>query len=313
MINPKGLPRSMQYAFEMLVSAQSPSDLKPTKVQELGSLSCVGYKVPSVIDACVCIFCSDHGIAVDSVSSLACDFASQSYKQLSKGHGIPFVLGECYSINVKVFDSSFGGPTKHIAYSNAMNVREYLKCLRLGWKVGVETKCNILGVGEVGAGATSAAAALTCLILNMNPEKIVGCGSGISQSQIENKISLIRLALDRVQATDIITILCQIGGKEIVSIMGAILGASATGKIVVLDGFVTCIAALLAEIIRPGISSQFICCTRTNEPGHRLLAAHLGLKPFMHIGHTCGMGLGCFFSIQICKGAASLCFQTPDT
>jgi len=189
-----------------------------------------------------------------------------------------------------------------------MTQTEYLKCLSIGWNTVRHSSCNLVGIGEVGAGGTSTATALASILLDLSPEYLLGRGSGISETQLRIKANLINLALARCQYTaSISNLLIQIGGKELVSMVGAILGSYAYGKIVVLDGFITCVSALIAEKLFPGISSCLLCCTRTNEPGQQKIAEVLQLNPFMNLGHSCGMGFGCFFSIQACM--ASICLN----
>lgn len=307
MIHRRGLPKLMRSELQ----ARSLLDLyKPDNYvsQDLGSIGPLAAILPDIIDACVFIFCSDHGVAAEDVTTLPQDFAAMSYNTFSKGEGIPFSLGKCFDIKVAALDCSLGCPTEHIAYCNAMTTREYLKCLHIGWKAVVGTSSNLIGIGEVGAGGTTTATALASILLDIDPERLLGHGSGISDSQLKTKSSLIKLAVNRVKnTTDIVSLMSQIGGKEIVSMVGAILGSYSRGKVVVLDGFITCVAGLIAETLFPGVSSCFLCCTKTNEPGQKFIADQIGLDPFMHIGHSCGMGLGCFFSIQACK--ASLCLS----
>ena len=307
MVNIKGLPASM---YSKLLKQAHRLDHKSRHVgsSEFGSIGDLARALPDQIKPCVFIFCSDHGIAADNISILPQDFAARSYKDFSHGLGIPFSLGECFNIEVKAFDCSLGNPTKHISYCNAMTPREYLKCLCIGWNAVRHSCCNLIGIGEVGAGGTSTATALASILLDIEPEYLLGHGSGISESQLRLKANLINLALDRVHYTaDLSTLMIQIGGKEIVSMVGAILASYAHGKTVVLDGFITCVSALIAEKLFPGISSCLLCCTRTNEPGQQKIAEVLKLNPFIHLGHSCGMGFGCFFSVQACK--ASFCLN----
>ena len=306
MINPKGLPRSME--VRMIKSLNNLFSSKVRNVRrDCGALSIISSVIPESIDPCVMIFCSDHGIAIEDVTTLSKDFASRTYTEFSRGIGLPFELGRCFDIKVMAIDSSLGTPTKHIAYTNAMTTREYLRCLRIGWEAAVSSQCNLIGIGEIGAGGTTSATALASILLDIDPEKLLGYGSGINERQMKKKDMLIRLAIARSShAKDVVTLLTQIGGKEMVSMVGAILGAFSRGKIVVLDGFITCVAALIAEKLCPGVSSYLLCYTRTNEPGQLIIASQIGLNPFIYTGHTCGMGFGCFFSIQFCRGAACL-------
>lgn len=274
---------------------------------DIGSLQHLAENLPDKLDACVIVHCADHGIAANGVSALPNNYAAAAFIDLSEGLGIPFALGRCFDIDVLPLDCSLGCPTQDISLADAMSTREYLRCLRIGWNAVLSTSVSLVGIGELGAGGTTAAAALASVLLRLDPSGFVGHGSGISDQQIELKMGLVRKVVDRCAHIDSVTeLMVRIGGKDIVSMVGSILAAYSTGRTVVLDGFITCVAGLLAEQIVPGISSSMLCCASTNEPGQVIVSGCLGLNPFMHIGHRCGMGLGCFFGIQACRGSSCL-------
>ncbi|OYU44274.1 MAG: hypothetical protein CFE44_13850 [Burkholderiales bacterium PBB4] len=281
-----------------------------TRVAELtcGRLADISLLVGCREKSEVIIFCCDHGVARRGVTKLPPDYAKQKYCELVAGIGIAFQLGKAFSVPVHAIDCSMGSPSRDICDEDAMTQLELQKSLVLGWDQACGSDCELIGIGELGAGNTTSAAALASIFLNEPPADCVGTGSGIETSQIPEKLRAVEIALERVEGkcestTDALR---RLGGKEIVAMCGAILGAHSCGKLVVLDGFVTCVAALAAVRIWPESRNSLICCTTTDEKGQALAVRRLGLSPFMNIGHTCGQGFGSFFGLEFCRSSRYL-------
>lgn len=246
------------------------------------------------------VFCCDHGVAMRGVTLLPPDYAMQEYRRICNSEGPACELGKIVSIPVFGIDCSGEGATRDIVEEDAMTNSEFERCLLLGWNSARNSDSDLIAVGELGAGNTTAAAALASCFLEIPAVDCVGRGSGISQDSLVEKVGVIEAALNRVgSSNDVCKVLRKLGGKEIVAICGAILGAACSGKRIVPDGFVTSVGALAAVKLWPRCRDSLISCVMTDEQGQALIARRLGLDPYIRLGHSCGQGLGGLLTLHL--------------
>jgi len=157
---------------------------------------------------------------------------------------------------------------------------------------------DIIGLGELGVGNTLAAEAITCAMLQLRPEQVVGRGSA-ADKVIRQKIDIINRALQhrRPQPDNCVDLLVRFGGLEIAALSGFIMRSFAMNKKVILDGLVTAVAAALANLVQPGKTHLLIAPSLAEEPAHQYVLAELGLKTLFDMQLNYGEGLAAALSM----------------
>jgi nicotinate-nucleotide--dimethylbenzimidazole phosphoribosyltransferase len=169
---------------------------------------------------------------------------------------------------------------------------------------------GIVGLGEMGIGNTTAASALTSAILAADPERVCGRGTGLDDGGLDRKLEAVRrgLAANGLPRDDAdpIDVLAAVGGLEIAFLVGMSLGASARGLAIVLDGFITSAAAMVAARLRPTTAGSMIAATRSTEPGHALVLEALGLEPLLDLRLHLGEGTGAALALPLVHAAIAI-------
>ena len=163
-----------------------------------------------------------------------------------------------------------------------------------------------VATGEMGIGNTTAAAAITAAITGLPPEAVTGRGTGINEAVWRRKIEVVGAALrvNRPDGADGLDVLAKVGGFEIAGLVGVILGGVARSLPVVIDGFISTAAALVAVTLAPEARHALFASHRSAEPGHGLALAHLGLVPYLDLSLRLGEGTGAALFIHLARAAA---------
>jgi nicotinate-nucleotide--dimethylbenzimidazole phosphoribosyltransferase len=170
----------------------------------------------------------------------------------------------------------------------------------------IEAGCDLLGVGEMGIGNTTAASALVAALTGRPALDVTGRGTGLDDAGVRHKAAVIDAALARhgPDPARPVEVLATVGGLEIAALVGAILAAASARVPVVLDGFITGAAALVAARVAPDLSPRLIASHRSAEPGHAVVLAELGLDPILDLGLRLGEGSGAALAIPVIRAAA---------
>jgi nicotinate-nucleotide--dimethylbenzimidazole phosphoribosyltransferase len=160
----------------------------------------------------------------------------------------------------------------------------------------------------MGIGNTTAAAALCAALLPADPAAVCGSGTGLDEEGVARKVAAVTRALEvnRVDAADPVGVLAALGGFEIAVLAGVMLGCRAARVPVVLDGFITGAAALVAAAIEPAAVESMIAGHRSPEPGHALALERLGLEPLLDLRLRLGEGSGAALALPIVRSALAL-------
>jgi nicotinate-nucleotide--dimethylbenzimidazole phosphoribosyltransferase len=150
-----------------------------------------------------------------------------------------------------------------------------------------------VALGEVGVGNTTVAAALACALLHVEPDVVVGLGAGADSAMLERKAAVVAGALQRAgRPADPLGALAELGGPELAVLAGVTLGAAAARAVVVVDGFATSLAALVAVQLEPAVQACLVAGQRSRERGHELVLQALGLEPLLDLRMRAGEGVG---------------------
>jgi nicotinate-nucleotide--dimethylbenzimidazole phosphoribosyltransferase len=167
---------------------------------------------------------------------------------------------------------------------------------------------ELLGVGEMGIGNTTAASAITAAMTGLAPDRVTGRGTGIDEATHRRKVDVVARALERNRPgpADPVGVLASVGGFEVGVIVGLVLGAAARRTPVVLDGFITGAAALIAAGLAPGIEARMVAAHRSVEPGHAVVLERLGLRPLLELDLRLGEATGAALAMSLVDAAIAV-------
>lgn len=198
---------------------------------------------------------------------------------------------EIKPLNVLKRKISYG--TKNLAKEPAMTREQAIKAIEVGINLAIELKStgyNIIATGEMGIGNTTTSSAIASVLLDESVETVTGRGAGLSSKGLERKIDAIKrgIEINKPNSKDAIDVLAKVGGYDIAGLVGVFIGGAIAKVPVVIDGFISAVAALVAVRIEPLVIDYILPSHVSKEPAGNMLIETLGLKPFI----TCEMCLG---------------------
>jgi nicotinate-nucleotide--dimethylbenzimidazole phosphoribosyltransferase len=261
---------------------------------------------PAIREKAMVIFCADHGIVEERVSPYPSEVTRQMVANFRSGGAAITVLCRHYGIQPVVVDMGVGRGTRNFAREAAMTRGEAESVIAEGSRHA--ESADILGAGEMGIGNSTSAAALLSAFSGLDPIETCGRGTGLDEAGVAHKAEVIRraLALHRPDPKDPVAVLATVGGLEIAGIVGLILGAARLRRVVVLDGFISCSAALVARALVPASMDYVVFSHRSAERGHRRMLEFLGAKPLLDLDMRLGEGTGAALGIDIVTAAVKL-------
>jgi nicotinate-nucleotide--dimethylbenzimidazole phosphoribosyltransferase len=193
----------------------------------------------------------------------------------------------------------------------AMSRDEALEAIRIGLDLAAALErdgVELIGIGEMGIGNTTAASAISSVMTGLPAERATGRGTGIDDATHARKIEMIARAIARnaPDPGDPIGVLAAVGGFEIGVLVGVIIGAAGTRIPVILDGFITGAAALLAAGLAPPIAGRCVAGHRSVEPGHAVVLERLRLRPLLELDLRLGEGTGAALAMSLVDAAVAI-------
>jgi len=281
--------------------------------------------------ATLALFVADHGVVAEGISAYGSQVtAAMVANVMSGGAAINALARECGAdialVDVGVAGDLSAAPTRpelvllrravragtrNLRYEPALLRAEAEAAIDVGATVAahaIAEGADVLLLGEIGIGNTTAAAALTSAMLGVPARDVVGAGTGIGSDVLARKAAVVEdaIALHRPDPRDPIGVLAAVGGLEIAALVGCALEGARQGVPVVLDGYVTNAAALVAEAMDRGITSYLLASHASPEPGARIALAHLGLVPLLDLGMRLGEGTGAALALPILRSAVDV-------
>jgi nicotinate-nucleotide--dimethylbenzimidazole phosphoribosyltransferase len=273
------------------------------------------------------VFAADHGVAAEGVSAYPQAVTAQmTYNFLSGGAAIN-ALARAVGVEIEIADAGVAHDfpphdklrtlkikrgTDNFTRGPAMSRAEAEASVEAGIDCVVEAAAKdtpfLIGVGEMGIGNTTSAAAILCALTGAAPREAAGSGAGVDAEGFARKVAAIErgLALNRPDRNDALDVLAKVGGLEIGAMTGAILGAAAHRVPLVLDGFIAGAAALLARALCPAVSDYLFAAHVSAEKGHRAMLRELGIEPLLDLGMRLGEGTGACLAIALVEAAVKL-------
>jgi nicotinate-nucleotide--dimethylbenzimidazole phosphoribosyltransferase len=284
-----------------------------------------GSVVTSIDQPTVVVFAGDHGITRQGVSPYPPEVTRQMVANFVGGGAAINVLADVARARLIVVDVGVAGlplepakgrseallldrrvasGTRDFSVEAAMTVAEVGAAIDAGRQVIVQLATagvDLVALGEMGIGNTTAASAVVAALTGRRATEVTGPGTGLDAAGIVRKAATIDRALDRHRpgSDRPLDVLRTVGGLEIAALVGAILEAAERRVVLVLDGFITGAAALVAVRLAPAVAQRLIASHRSAEPGHRVVLAELGLEPLLDLGLRLGEGTGAALAIPI--------------
>ena len=198
--------------------------------------------------------------------------------------------------------------TQNIASDPAMTRQQAVTAILTGAKLAAETDADALGVGEMGIGNTTTSSAVLAVLLSAEVETVTGRGGGVTDESFLRKKAIIRQAIEvnRPDRDDPVDVLAKVGGFDLAAMCGAFLGAAATRRPVVIDGFISAVAALCAVRLCPRVRDYLVPSHASFEIGCRLAMEAMSLEPLFLLGMRLGEGSGCPLAFQVLSAACAV-------
>lgn len=283
-------------------------------------------KAPSVERPVIFTFAGDHGVVEEGVSAYPPQVTAQMVRNLAQGGAAINVLARQAGARLFVADLGVatvldahlavrscrvGAGTRNLARGPAMTREQAMLAVETGAALADEVLgdgADLIGLGEMGIGNTTAASAVTAAVTGAPAELVTGRGTGIDDATWHQKVEVVRraLAVNRPDPGDGLDVLAGLGGFEIGGLVGVVLAGAAARVPVVLDGFVATAAALIAVTFAPTAKEFLLASHRSIEPGHAVALAYLELEPYLDLGMRLGEGTGAALFIHLARAAARI-------
>ncbi len=298
------------------------------RLEELAKQICgiTGKDSPVLKNKVIFTLAGDHGVTDEKVSPYPKEVTAQMvYNFLNGGAGIN-VLAKHIGARVVVADlgvacdlkphpelviKKINYGTKNMAKGPAMTRDEAIKAIEAGIEIFEENYKNgldIVGTGDMGIGNTTPSSAITACLTKTLVEDITGRGTGLDDQGLQNKIRVIKKALEinKPDPQDAIDVLAKVGGFEIGGLAGIILAAASHKVPVVIDGFISGAAALIAYHIEPKAKEYMIASHCSVERGHKIILDHIGLRPLFNLDLRLGEGTGAALGISLAEASIKI-------
>ncbi len=270
----------------------------------------------------VWVFAGDHGIAQEGVSIAPSAVTRQMVLNFLNGGAAINCFARVNDIELNVVDTGIiepidnphpnlivqrlGAGTDNFSLQPAMSREQVNQGIEYGRQMIVDAVKNgsdMVMFGEMGIGNTSSASAIFAALSLDNVTECVGRGTGITPEQLEKKIEVVAKGVVRCQGQPVLDVLAEVGGFEIVQMVGAFLGAHQSRVPVVVDGFITSVAAYCATLIAPDCREYMIFAHQSQEQGHKRVLELMNAEPLLDLSLRLGEGTGAALAVPLIKGA----------
>ena len=284
-----------------------------------------GTDKPQVRAKTVIIAAGDHGVIAQGVSGYPREVTVQMvHNFLAEGAAIN-VLSRRLGVRRVIVDAGVAGElprspeirricigrgTGDITRGPAMTRAQAQQCLVAGINLAGEAAAagaDLIGTGDMGIGNTTPSSAIVAALTGRPPQVTTGRGTGRTPGELAHKVAVVRQALEvnKPAPGDPLDVLAKVGGFEIGVLAGLVLGGAMMRRVVVLDGFISGAAALIACSLSPNARDYVIASHRSAEKGHRAVLAQLKLRPLLDLGLRLGEGTGAVLAMPVIEGAAA--------
>lgn len=305
-------------------------DLKTKPLGALGRLEVLalqlgmiqGTTAPQIAYPQIRVFAADHGLTKHGTSAYPSAVTAQMVYNFLQGGAAINVLARQHNIELKVVDAGvdtdFAPHSQLLDYKvrhgsrdaltgPAMTEGECLAALQNGMRVVENLPGNLLIVGEMGIGNTSAASLLLARLGDIPIADCIGRGTGLDDVGLQHKKNILTQVLERhSEAKAPLAALAALGGLEIAMMAGALIQAASERRILLMDGFIASVALLVAERLAPGVAQYAVFAHHSVEPGHTHLLKQLNAQPLLDMGMRLGEGSGAALAYPLLQSACAI-------
>jgi nicotinate-nucleotide--dimethylbenzimidazole phosphoribosyltransferase len=325
-IEPLNIDARVQAQARLDVLTKPPGSLGRLEDLAVQYVSITGNVSPSLLNSIVFTLAADHGVTAEGVSAYPQSVTAQMVKNFLKDGAGVNVLARHAGASVCVVDMGVADDlqalpelvkrkirdgTKNFSKESAMTQEQALQSIHIGIELA-KTACgqgkNVIAVGEMGIGNTTASAAIVSVMTGQSVTAVTGRGTGVDDERLKHKVSVIEhaLRLHRLSSSDALDVFTKVGGFEIGGMVGIILGAAACKVPVILDGFITGASALIAVALQPQCREYLMASHVSQEPGHRIALDHLKLEPLLDLRLRLGEGTGACLALTLLQAALKI-------
>jgi nicotinate-nucleotide--dimethylbenzimidazole phosphoribosyltransferase len=274
----------------------------------------------------VFVFAADHGVALDGVSAYPQAVTAQmvlnfvaggaAINVLSRRVGARVIvadLGVAYDFppDIAIVRRKIGYGTANMAVGPAMSRQQAIAAIEAGIDIVAAESAlglDLAATGDMGIGNTTASSAIVAAITGLPAGEVTGRGTGVDDSALQHKVATIERALqiNKVAGSDPLDILAKVGGFEIAGLVGVILGSAARRIPVLIDGFISGAAALVATEMVPQARDYLIAAHSSVEIGHRVMLERMELAPLLNLNLRLGEGTGAAMAMHLVDDAVAI-------
>ncbi len=268
------------------------------------------------------VFAADNGVVAENVSSAPQSVTLMQTVNLTRAKTGAAVLARHFGSGItvcdvgvnadihepKVLNRKIAYGTQNIFHGPAMTREQALTAISTGAELAMDIKADVFGIGEMGIGNTTTASAVLAVLLDVEAETVTGRGGGITDNSFRKKKDVIRqaIAINKPDKHDVVDVLSKVGGFDIAAMCGGFLGAAASHRPVVIDGFISVVAALCAVKLCPNARNYLIPSHASYEIGYKLAMQAMDLEPLFLLGMRLGEGSGCPLAFQVLSAACAI-------
>ena len=317
---------------EAMAAARARQDTLTKPLGSLGRLEelsvllagILGQPVPRIGRKTVILAAGDHGVVAEGVSAYPQDVTPQMVLNFLRGGAAINVLARHAGANIMILDAGvaadlephpvlrsvkIGRGTANMAVGPAMTRQQAVQSLETGIEAAQEQiaeGADLIACGDMGIGNTTSSSAITAVLASADPAVTTGRGTGIDDATLSHKIHVVQRSINvnRPDPKDGLDVLTKIGGFEIGVLAGVMLGTASNHKPVIVDGFISSAAALIAWTLAPNSRHYFIASHESVEPGHRIGLTAMGLCPLLDLDMRLGEGTGATLAMHLVEAAA---------
>ena len=268
------------------------------------------------------VFAADNGVVAEGVSSAPQSVTLMQTINLTRHKTGASTLCKHFGCEITVCDVGVNAEIKepkvlnrkiafgtgNILHGPAMTRQQCIRAIQTGFALAQETDADVIGIGEMGIGNTTTSSAVLSVLLDADVEAVTGRGGGITDMSFLKKKQVIKdaIAINQPDKSDVIDVLAKVGGFDIAAMCGAFLGCAAKRCPVVIDGFISAVAALCACKLCPNTLGYLIPSHASYEIGYKLAMDAMGLQPIFLLGMRLGEGSGCPLAFEVLSAACAI-------
>ena len=282
--------------------------------------------LPGIERKAVIVMAADHGVALEGVSAYPAEVTAQMVLNFLHGGAAVNVLARQAGARVTVVDIGVAGDfgplpglvgrkvahgTRNMLKGPAMRLSEAGQAIQTGMDVldeAAEAGLDLVATGDMGIGNTTPSAAIAALLTGLPVAQVTGRGTGVNDAGLARKIQVIEqaIATNKPDPADSMDVLCKVGGLEIAGLAGVMIAAAARRIPVVVDGFISTAAAMIACGLVPDVRGYLISAHRSVEIGHAAMLKHLRLEPLLDLDLRLGEGTGAVLAFHLLEAATRI-------